>query len=246
MRNRGVSEAFTEAARVALTVKPAKVKDDSKCQVMWGEQNWFGMNLVGRGDLYKAHVRRPCRIECRWSNRIGLVNDLLTVKHWISMAFVLAASISPRTINPAFTITHQVEQTLDRPNGLTCGLTKIIVKLGPSSIGSKLVHKHRQASFHFFVSEQHIMCRWPMSLVRWQLSNLLHRLWSLIFFQFSMAPKQPWHLFLRYSHKHHSLSRSQSIQLQCSVVLQKYCSPNVHLYTISLHHYHSPRTSLHQ
>ncbi|KAK5248687.1 Rho GTPase, partial [Exophiala xenobiotica] len=34
MRNRGVNEAFTEAARVALQVKPAKSKDDSKCTVM--------------------------------------------------------------------------------------------------------------------------------------------------------------------------------------------------------------------
>ncbi|KAK5073707.1 Rho GTPase [Lithohypha guttulata] len=34
MRNRGVNEAFTEAARVALTVKPAKVKESSKCVVM--------------------------------------------------------------------------------------------------------------------------------------------------------------------------------------------------------------------
>jgi Rho family protein len=34
MRNRGVNEAFTEAARVALLVKPAKSKDDSKCAVM--------------------------------------------------------------------------------------------------------------------------------------------------------------------------------------------------------------------
>lgn len=34
MRNRGVSEAFTEAARVALAVKPAKAKEDSKCSVM--------------------------------------------------------------------------------------------------------------------------------------------------------------------------------------------------------------------
>jgi len=34
MRNRGVNEAFTEAARVALAVKPAKVKDDKKCIVM--------------------------------------------------------------------------------------------------------------------------------------------------------------------------------------------------------------------
>lgn len=34
MRNRGVNEAFTEAARVALQVKPAKASDDSKCSVM--------------------------------------------------------------------------------------------------------------------------------------------------------------------------------------------------------------------
>ncbi|KIW18567.1 hypothetical protein PV08_02855 [Exophiala spinifera] len=34
MRNRGVNEAFTEAARVALQVKPAKSEDDSKCSVM--------------------------------------------------------------------------------------------------------------------------------------------------------------------------------------------------------------------
>ncbi|KAL6242020.1 Rho GTPase [Rhinocladiella similis] len=34
MRNRGVNEAFTEAARVALQVKPAKSGDDSKCSVM--------------------------------------------------------------------------------------------------------------------------------------------------------------------------------------------------------------------
>jgi Rho family, other len=34
MRNRGVNEAFTEAARVALQVKPAKGNDDSKCSVM--------------------------------------------------------------------------------------------------------------------------------------------------------------------------------------------------------------------
>jgi len=33
MRNRGVNEAFTEAARVALSVKPAGEKD-SKCVVM--------------------------------------------------------------------------------------------------------------------------------------------------------------------------------------------------------------------
>jgi Rho family protein len=32
MRNRGVNEAFTEAARVALSVK--KERDDSKCTVM--------------------------------------------------------------------------------------------------------------------------------------------------------------------------------------------------------------------
>ncbi|KAE9372494.1 hypothetical protein N431DRAFT_466738 [Stipitochalara longipes BDJ] len=34
MRNRGVNEAFTEAARVALSVKPNGGKDDSKCSVM--------------------------------------------------------------------------------------------------------------------------------------------------------------------------------------------------------------------
>ncbi|EHY56021.1 GTP-binding protein RHO3 [Exophiala dermatitidis] len=34
MRNRGVNEAFTEAARVALQVKPARSKEDSKCTVM--------------------------------------------------------------------------------------------------------------------------------------------------------------------------------------------------------------------
>lgn len=34
MRNRGVNEAFTEAARVALQVKPARSKDDSKCIIM--------------------------------------------------------------------------------------------------------------------------------------------------------------------------------------------------------------------
>ena len=36
MRNRGVNEAFTEAARVALTVKPARSKESSggKCTVM--------------------------------------------------------------------------------------------------------------------------------------------------------------------------------------------------------------------
>lgn len=34
MRNRGVNEAFTEAARVALQAKPAKSKEDSKCVVM--------------------------------------------------------------------------------------------------------------------------------------------------------------------------------------------------------------------
>ncbi len=36
MRNRGVNEAFTEAARVALQVKPAKSKASSgaKCTVM--------------------------------------------------------------------------------------------------------------------------------------------------------------------------------------------------------------------
>ncbi|RMZ77338.1 hypothetical protein DV737_g4385, partial [Chaetothyriales sp. CBS 132003] len=34
MRNRGVNEAFTEAARVALQVKPARAKEDSKCAVM--------------------------------------------------------------------------------------------------------------------------------------------------------------------------------------------------------------------
>ena len=34
MRNRGVNEAFTEAARVALQVKSNGGKDDSKCSVM--------------------------------------------------------------------------------------------------------------------------------------------------------------------------------------------------------------------
>lgn len=34
MKNRGVNEAFTEAARVALSVKPNGGKDDSKCSVM--------------------------------------------------------------------------------------------------------------------------------------------------------------------------------------------------------------------
>lgn len=34
MRNRGVNEAFTEAARVALQVKPAKGEKDRKCIVM--------------------------------------------------------------------------------------------------------------------------------------------------------------------------------------------------------------------
>jgi Rho family, other len=34
MRNRGVNEAFTEAARVALQVKPAKSKESDKCTVM--------------------------------------------------------------------------------------------------------------------------------------------------------------------------------------------------------------------
>lgn len=34
MRNRGVNEAFTEAARVALSVKPNGEKDGSKCCVM--------------------------------------------------------------------------------------------------------------------------------------------------------------------------------------------------------------------
>jgi Rho family protein len=34
MRNRGVNEAFTEAARVALSVKPNGGKDESKCNVM--------------------------------------------------------------------------------------------------------------------------------------------------------------------------------------------------------------------
>ena len=34
MKNRGVNEAFTEAARVALSVKPAGGKDESKCNVM--------------------------------------------------------------------------------------------------------------------------------------------------------------------------------------------------------------------
>jgi Rho family protein len=34
MRNRGVNEAFTEAARVALSVKGAGSKDSGKCNVM--------------------------------------------------------------------------------------------------------------------------------------------------------------------------------------------------------------------
>jgi Rho family protein len=34
MRNRGVNEAFTEAARVALSVKGNNGKDDSKCSIM--------------------------------------------------------------------------------------------------------------------------------------------------------------------------------------------------------------------
>jgi len=34
MRNRGVNEAFTEAARVALGVKASGGKDDKKCTVM--------------------------------------------------------------------------------------------------------------------------------------------------------------------------------------------------------------------
>lgn len=34
MRNRGVNEAFTEAARVALSAKPAKAAESSKCSVM--------------------------------------------------------------------------------------------------------------------------------------------------------------------------------------------------------------------
>lgn len=34
MRNRGVNEAFTEAARVALQVKTGSSQDDSKCSVM--------------------------------------------------------------------------------------------------------------------------------------------------------------------------------------------------------------------
>jgi len=34
MRNRGVTEAFTEAARVALQAKPAKGKEDRSCVVM--------------------------------------------------------------------------------------------------------------------------------------------------------------------------------------------------------------------
>lgn len=34
MRNRGVNEAFTEAARVALSVKPNGGKDESKCVIM--------------------------------------------------------------------------------------------------------------------------------------------------------------------------------------------------------------------
>lgn len=34
MKNRGVNEAFTEAARVALSVKPQGSKDESKCVIM--------------------------------------------------------------------------------------------------------------------------------------------------------------------------------------------------------------------
>ncbi len=34
MKNRGVNEAFTEAARVALKVQPGKRKDGEKCVVM--------------------------------------------------------------------------------------------------------------------------------------------------------------------------------------------------------------------
>jgi Rho family protein len=34
MRNRGVNEAFTEAARVALSVKQNGGNDDKKCSVM--------------------------------------------------------------------------------------------------------------------------------------------------------------------------------------------------------------------
>ena len=34
MKNRGVNEAFTETARVALSVKPAKSKDGDRCVVM--------------------------------------------------------------------------------------------------------------------------------------------------------------------------------------------------------------------
>lgn len=34
MRNRGVNEAFTEAARVALSVKPNGGSDDRRCQIM--------------------------------------------------------------------------------------------------------------------------------------------------------------------------------------------------------------------
>ena len=34
MRNRGVNEAFTEAARVALSAKPVKQAESSKCTVM--------------------------------------------------------------------------------------------------------------------------------------------------------------------------------------------------------------------
>jgi Rho family protein len=34
MRNRGVNEAFTEAARVALQVKPERSQDDGRCTIM--------------------------------------------------------------------------------------------------------------------------------------------------------------------------------------------------------------------
>lgn len=34
MKNRGVNEAFTEAARVALSVKPSSKETSSKCIVM--------------------------------------------------------------------------------------------------------------------------------------------------------------------------------------------------------------------
>jgi len=34
MKNRGVNEAFTEAARVALKVQPKKGAEESKCNVM--------------------------------------------------------------------------------------------------------------------------------------------------------------------------------------------------------------------